>query len=240
MGRELDFLSFGAHPDDAEIGTGAFLLKMKARGYRTGIVSLTEGDMGAGTRTLRRQEAAAAAKVLQVDAFEILNLGDTRLEDTFRNRKQVASLIRKYRPKIVLAPHYGVEPGRGRGHADHIAAGHLVTHAANFAHLAKFPAGGRPHAVDKILYYFLIPFERPSFIVPVDQEVPQALQAIDAHHSQFGRPGYRSVPGRVEALARSFGLLIGCTYGQAFYTQDVFRIDDPFLFFQQRPERGEE
>ena len=239
MGRELDFLSFGAHPDDAEIGTGAFLLKMKARGYRTGIVSLTEGDMGAGTRKLRGQEAKAAATLLEVDAFETLNLGDTRLEDSLRNRKQVASLIRKYRPKIVLAPHYDVEPGRGRGHADHIAAGHLVTHAANFAHLEKFPAGGRPHAVQKVLYYFLIPFERPSFIVPVDKELPKALQAISAHKSQFGRPGYRSVPGRIETIARYFGLIIGCTYGQAFYTQDVFRIDDPFLFLQ-RPDQGEE
>lgn len=239
MGLALDFLSFGAHPDDAEIGTGAFLLKMKAKGYRTGVVSLTEGDMGAGSRKLRRQEAAAAAKLLEVDAFEILSLGDTRLEDNPGNRKHVASVIRKYRPKIVLAPHYGVEPGRGRGHADHIAAGHLVTHAANFAHLQKFPAGGRPHAVQKVLYYFLIPFERPSFIVPVDRELPKALQAINAHRSQFGRPGYQSVPGRLETLARYFGLLVGCTYGQAFYTQDVFRIDDPFVFIR-RPDQGEE
>ncbi|MCZ6479134.1 MAG: PIG-L family deacetylase [candidate division NC10 bacterium] len=239
MGLAVDFLSFGAHPDDAEIGTGAFLLKMKSRGYRTGMVSLTEGDMGAGTRKLRKREAEEAAKLLEVDAFEMLDLGDTRLEDNFKNRKQVAFLIRKYRPKIVLAPHYAVEPGRGRGHADHIAAGHLVTHAANFAHLEKFPAGGRPHAVQKVLYYFLTPFERPSFIVAVDEELPRAVEAIKAHGSQFGRPGYRTIPGRLQTLARYFGLLIGCTYGQAFYSQEVFQIDDPFPFFQ-RPGQGEE
>lgn len=239
MGLILDFLSFGAHPDDAEIGTGAFLLKMKSRGYRTGIVSLTEGDMGAGTRKVRRREAEEAAKLLELDAFEMLNLGDTRVEDGFKNRKQIAALIRKYRPKIVLAPHYAVAPGRGRGHADHIAAGHLVTHAANFAHLEKFPAGGRPHAIQKILYYFMIPFERPSFIVAVDEELPRAVEAIKAHSSQFDRPGYRTVPGRLETLARYFGLLIGCTYGQAFYTQEIFRIDDPILFFHT-PEQGEE
>ena len=235
----LDFLSFGAHPDDAEIGSGAFLLKMKGRGYQTGIISLTEGDMGAGTSDLRRREAESAAKLLEVDVFEILDLGDTRIEDNFENRKLVASLIRKYRPKIVLAPHHAVEPGRGRGHADHIVAGHLVTHAANFAHLEKFPAEGEPHAVQKVLYYFMTPFERPSFIVPVDQELPRALEAIKAHRSQFGRPGYSSFPDRLETVARYFGLLIGSTYGQAFYTQDVFRIDDPFDLFQ-RPEQGEE
>lgn len=239
MGLAVDFLSFGAHPDDAEIGTGAFLLKMKSRGYRTGMVSLTEGDMGAGTRKLRKREAEEAAKLLELDTFEMLDLGDTRLEDNFKNRKQVAFLIRKYRPKIVLAPHYAVEPGRGRGHADHIAAGHLVTHAANFAHLEKFPAGGRPHGVQKVLYYFLTPFERPSFIVAVDEELPRAVEAIKAHSSQFGRPGYRTIPDRLQTLARYFGLLIGCTYGQAFYSQEVFRIDDPFLFFQ-RPDQGEE
>ncbi len=239
MARGLDFLSFGAHPDDAEIGSGAFLLKMKAKGYRTGIVSLTEGDMGSGTRKLRRREAEAAAHLLELDTFEVLDLGDTRLEDNFKNRRQVASLIRKYRPKIVLAPYYGLEPGRGRGHGDHIAGAYLVTHAANFAHLEKFPAPGRPHAVQKVLYYYMAPFERPSFIVAVDEELPRAVQAVKAFRSQFDRPAYRSVPDRLQALARYFGLLIGCTYGQAFYTQEVFRIDDP-LFFFQRPERGEE
>jgi bacillithiol biosynthesis deacetylase BshB1 len=236
---EVDFLAFGAHPDDAEIGAGAFLLKMKGRGYRTGIVTLTEGDMGAGTRELRRREAKAAAKLLEVDTLEILDLGDTRLADNFENRKLVASLIRKWRPKIVLAPFYGVEPGRGRGHADHIAAAHLVAHAANFAHLEKFPAEGPPHAIQKILYYFMVPFERPSFIVPVDEELPRALEAIQAHASQFGRGRYRSVPGRLETVARYFGLLVGCTYGQAFYTQEVFRIEDPLEHFRV-PERGEE
>ena len=68
---------------------------------------------------------------------------------------------------------------------------------------------------------------------------PRAVEAIKAHSSQFDRPGYRTVPGRLETLARYFGLLIGCTYGQAFYTQEIFRIDDPILFFHT-PEQGEE
>ena len=42
----VDILAFGAHPDDAEIGCGGLLLKLKDRGYRTGIVYLTVGEMG--------------------------------------------------------------------------------------------------------------------------------------------------------------------------------------------------
>src|SRR5574341_745709 len=157
MVEGLHFLAFGPHPDDAEIGTGAFLLKMKNRGYRTGMVILTEGDMGSGTPELRREE--------------------TRREDSHANRIAVASLVRKYRPEIVLTPFYGIEPSRGRGHSDHIICGHLVTHGVNFAHLEKFPAEGRPHAVKKMLYYFLPPFMRPTLIVPVDEEFPLAIQA---------------------------------------------------------------
>ena len=232
MPTALDFLSIGAHPDDAEIGTGAFLLKMKKRGYRTGILCLTEGDMGNGTPEQRRKEAAEAAAGLKVDAFEILNLGDTRLEDSFDNRVTVASLIRTYRPTVVLAPYYGLEPGRGRGHADHIAAGYLASHAANFAHLEKFPAQGKAHFIKKLFYYFLAPSLRPTFIVPVDEEFPEAIEAMRAHASQFNRTD-RPVffPTRLESTAAYYGALIGAKYGQAFYVQDPLRLDDPLPLF---------
>lgn len=232
MTVEIDFLAFGPHPDDAEIGAGAFLLKMKNLGYRTGIVVLTEGDMGAGTSEVRRGETERAAQGLKLDALEIMNLGDTRLEDSFENRVAVASVIRKRRPKIVLAPWYGLEPGRGRGHADHIVCGHLVTHATNFAHLEKFPAEGKPHAVRKILYFFLAPFERPTFIVPVDQEFPRAIEALAAHESQFNRDDRpKFFPTRLETFASYYGALIGAKYGQPFYVQDVLKVEDPLKLF---------
>src|SRR5919109_3661868 len=63
----LDLLAFGAHPDDAEIWCGGLLLKLKDRGYRTGIVHLTVGEMGSsGTPEVRRQELMAAAHALRL------------------------------------------------------------------------------------------------------------------------------------------------------------------------------
>jgi len=228
MEGTLNFLTFGPHPDDAEIGTGAFLLKMKRKGYRTGMVILTEGEMGAGTPEIRREEASRAARELKLDAFEVLDMGDTSLEDSRENRMTVASLVRKYRPEVVLAPFYGLEPGRGRGHSDHIVCGHLVTHGVNFAHLEKYPAEGRPHAVKKMLYYFLPPFFRPSFIVPVDEEFPLAVQALANHKSQFDRPDRpRLFPTRLEASAAYLGAQVGAKYGQAFFVQDPLRVEDP-------------
>ena len=232
MTERLHFLTFGPHPDDAEIGTGAFLLKMKNRGYRTGMVLLTEGDMGSGTPEIRRQETERAARDLKLDALEILDMGDTRLEDSRANRMVVASLVRKYRPDIVLAPYYGLEPGRGRGHADHITCGHVVTHGTNFAHLEKYPAEGPAHTIKKMFYYFLPPYMKPTFIVPVDEEFPLAIQALANHKSQFDRPDRpKFFPTRLETFAGFLGAQIGAKYGQGFYVQDPLKIEDPLSLF---------
>ena len=42
----LDILALAAHRDDVEQTCGGTLLKMAERGYRTGILDLTQGEMG--------------------------------------------------------------------------------------------------------------------------------------------------------------------------------------------------
>ncbi|HET7441881.1 MAG TPA: PIG-L family deacetylase, partial [Terriglobales bacterium] len=44
--QALDILAIAAHRDDAEQTCGGTLLKMAERGYRTGILDLTQGEMG--------------------------------------------------------------------------------------------------------------------------------------------------------------------------------------------------
>ncbi len=57
----LDLLAFGAHPDDVELCCGGLLAASAARGYRTGIVDLSRGELGSsGTPELRAAEAARA------------------------------------------------------------------------------------------------------------------------------------------------------------------------------------
>ena len=58
----LDLLAIAAHPDDVELTCGGTLLKMAERGYKTGILDLTAGEMGTrGTPEIRAREAARAA-----------------------------------------------------------------------------------------------------------------------------------------------------------------------------------
>ena len=150
----VDILAFGAHPDDAEIGCGGLLLKMKDRGYRTGIVYLTVGEMGSrGTPQVRRQELTAAAEVLGLDHVEVMDFQDCRVLDDFESRLKIARAVRQQRPRIVLAPYWDGPPGRGVGHTDHQTTGYLVSHGVNFAHLQALPLEGEPHSVSNILCF---------------------------------------------------------------------------------------
>ena len=43
---KLDILAVAAHPDDVELTCGGTLIKMAQKGYKTGILDLTAGEMG--------------------------------------------------------------------------------------------------------------------------------------------------------------------------------------------------
>src|SRR5947207_6997212 len=72
---ELDVLAIFSHPDDAELSVAGTLLKLKALGYRTGVVDFTRGEMGTrGTPEIRAQEAANAARLIGLDVRLNLDL----------------------------------------------------------------------------------------------------------------------------------------------------------------------
>ena len=41
----VDVLAIAAHPDDVELTCGGTLIKMAKRGYKTGVLDLTAGEM---------------------------------------------------------------------------------------------------------------------------------------------------------------------------------------------------
>ncbi|MGA7398630.1 MAG: PIG-L family deacetylase, partial [Candidatus Sulfotelmatobacter sp.] len=96
----LDILAIAAHRDDVEQTCGGTLLKAAQRGQRTGILDLTQGEMGTrGTAEDRAQEAADAATILGVGWRRALDIPDGRVENTWENRLKVAGVIRETRPR---------------------------------------------------------------------------------------------------------------------------------------------
>jgi N-acetylglucosamine malate deacetylase 1 len=128
----LDILAIAAHRDDVEQTCGGTLLKAAQRGQRTGILDLTQGEMGTrGTAEDRAREADDAAKILEVSWRRALDLPDGRVENTWENRLKVASVIRETRPRVIILPYW-----KGR-HPDHYTASVLGYEACFLAGLAK-------------------------------------------------------------------------------------------------------
>src|ERR1039457_1572501 len=174
----LDLLALAAHRDDVEQTCGGTLLKMAERGYRTGILDLTQGEMGTrGTMEDRARGAAEAARILKVSWRSALDIPDGRVENTWENRLKIVRVLREQRPRVLILPYW-----EGR-HPDHYNASILGYEAAFLSGLAKravspHPAAFRqsgdfsaaPHPPFKIIYASLYRDVRPTFVVDRSEE----------------------------------------------------------------------
>src|SRR5579864_9324924 len=130
--QPLDILAIAAHRDDVEQTCGGTLLKMAERGYRTGILDLTRGEMGTrGSAEDREREALEAARILKTAWRGVLDIPDGRVENTWENKLKVARVLREQRPRVVILPYW-----KGR-HPDHYTASTLGYEACFLAGLAK-------------------------------------------------------------------------------------------------------
>src|SRR5260370_33816505 len=101
---ELDLIAVGAHPDDVEIACGGTLARLARKGYRVGIVDLTDGEPTPQSPgpDVRMTEAQKAADVLGVTIRINLNLPNRRLFDGFEARPALAKVFRRLRPQVGL------------------------------------------------------------------------------------------------------------------------------------------
>jgi len=253
MTTPLDILAIAAHRDDVEQTCGGTLLKAAQRGQRTGILDLTQGEMGTrGTAEDRAREAADAAKILGVQWRRALDIPDGRVENTWENRLKVASAIRETRPRVVILPYW-----KGR-HPDHYTASVLGYEACFLAGLAKldpqralsaqpstFSSSGSsgnqkdgdspaPHRPFKIIYATLYYDIRPTFVVDITDQFEGKFASILAYKSQFsdqeaGRdlfPAHDEIRARVAAMARFYGMLGGVTFAEPFLQKEVGLVED--------------
>lgn len=227
----VDILAIAAHRDDIELTCGGTLIKAARLGQRTAIVDLTRGEMGTrGSAELRAAEASRAAEVLGVVARENLGLPDAGIENTPATRAQLALLVRKFRPRVVVAP-----AAKGR-HPDHRVASQLIRDACFVANLKKVEPAVPPHRPHKIVHCITYrqDFDKPTFVVDISTEFEQKLEAIRCYGSQFdgatqagevyptGDPLYEVV----RQQAAYYGSLIRTRFGEPFFTYETMRVDD--------------
>ena len=228
---KLDLLAIAAHPDDVELTCGGTLLKMAQKGYKTGILDLTEGEMGTrGTKETRAKEAAMAAKILNVSWRGTLGVPDSDVQPTRQYKLHLAKVVRELRPHTVILPHWEAR------HPDHYHASTLGYEGCFLAGLKQLPIEGEPHRPFKILYATSFEGMPPTFIVDVTKQYEARRRAILAYSSQF-RPAkserkqkvYLAIDEldpKMDLLARHFGQMIGVKYGEPFLQKELMAVDD--------------
>ncbi len=225
----FDVLAIAAHRDDVEQTCGGTLLRMAARGLRTAILDLTQGEAGTrGSAEERANEAGEAARLLGVGWREALDLPDGAVENTFENRMKIVGVLRAVRPRVVILPYWQAR------HPDHATASTLGYDACFLSGLAKVDTGTAPHRPFKIVYASLYADVRPSFVVDITPFIEQRHAALMAYRSQYASQATGSglfvppeeIRERTFAEARHYGLLAGVRYGEPFVQKEVGLVDD--------------
>jgi bacillithiol biosynthesis deacetylase BshB1 len=250
----VDVLAIAAHPDDVELTCGGTLARLKASGYRFGIIDLTRGEMGTrGSAEDREREAAEAARILKSTWRGALDIPDGRVENTWENKLKVARVLREQRPRVVILPYW-----KGR-HPDHYTASILGYEACFLAGLKKLDcsaavpaavvagvpsatskatppqsAGATPHRPFKIIYATLYYDVRPTFVVDITDHFEARFQSLMAYKTQFSDqeagkdlfPAQKEIRTRIEAMARFYGMMGGVEYAEPFLQKEVGLVDD--------------
>ncbi|WP_327065343.1 PIG-L deacetylase family protein [Kitasatospora sp. NBC_01302] len=133
-------LAVVAHPDDMEYGAAAAVARWTAQGRTVVYAMVTSGEAGidsldpARCAPLREAEQIASAELVGVDTVEFLRHPDGVVEYGLPLRRDIARLVRRHRPEIVLTTNFretygGVFPNQ----ADHVATGRAALDAARDA-----------------------------------------------------------------------------------------------------------
>ena len=218
----FDVVAVGAHPDDVEIACGGTLARLVEQGYRVGIVDLTDGEPTPRSPgpEVRLAEAAQAAEVLGVCERVTLDLPNRCLFDTFEARVELARLLRRWRPRIVI----GFGDKTPLASPDHQQA-MLITDAAVFyskltkwdEHFDRLP----PHIISSQLYFTLtfrslnLPPGPGHFVADIEATLDRKLAAVRCYRTQFPT-GKEPIIERIQALALQVGLTAGLGAGELF------------------------
>jgi bacillithiol biosynthesis deacetylase BshB1 len=221
----IDILAFGAHPDDVECAASGVILNTTANHGKVVIVDLTKGELGSfGDEHSRRNEAMAAAEILALSGREQLNLEDGNIENNHENRLKVVQLIRKYRPKIILANAINDR------HPDHQKAAKLVAEASFLSGLKKIETFNEGELQEKwrpeaVYHYIQDYFIKPDIVVDISDSFDKKTEAIKAYHSQFVTAndhkanGIMSLLKQIESTNQIFGRPINVKYAEGFTSE---------------------
>ena len=194
-----------AHPDDESFASAGLAMSCQARGVETVLVTATLGQKGkTGDPSVCRQEELGvyreaelrdAARIIGFNDLHLLRYEDRQLADAPLDdiRKTLVSLIRRYRPAIVVT----FDPNGFNAHPDHVAISRFTMDAVSVAADPRWiPDAGRPHEVSRVLWIAPVPpweaarstdlQAQPGtdFVIDISAWRDRKAAALKAHRSQ--------------------------------------------------------
>jgi len=226
MSDKLDFLAFGAHPDDVELGCGATIAKLVSQGKKVGIVDLTRGELGTrGSAEIRTKETNEASKILGITIRENMDFKDGFFRNDEEHQLKIIKVIRKYQPDFVFC---NAPDDR---HIDHPKGSQLIVEASFLSGLTKINTDDSLGNAQKqwrpknIYHYIQWKNLDPDFIFDVSGFHNTKMDAVKCYSSQFYDPkskepetpiSTKNFMNFVQSRANDFGRLIGVEHGEGF------------------------
>ena len=226
MSDKLDFLAFGAHPDDVELGCGATIAKLVSQGKKVGIVDLTRGELGTrGSAEIRTKETSEASKILGITIRENMDFKDGFFRNDEEHQLKIIQVIRKYQPDFVFC---NAPDDR---HIDHPKGSQLIVEASFLSGLTKINTDDSSGNAQKqwrpknIYHYIQWKNLDPDFIFDVSGFHNTKMDAVKCYSSQFYDPkskepetpiSTKNFLNFVQSRANDFGRIIGVEHGEGF------------------------
>lgn len=212
-------LSFGAHPDDIEIGCGGTEYQLIQQDYEVTHVYITSGEAGSQTipkhelAALREKEALQSAACLGVKRVEFLRANDGFTSFTEAQRIQVINLIRAVQPDIIFVH------GACDSFPDHQIVHQLVMGAITAAAGPWFQeTTGNPWSVKQVYGYEVWhPIQHYQLAINITASIEAKMEALSCFTSQIvptrydeafrGLARYRGVMSWVGEYAEVFEVI---------------------------------
>ena len=210
MSNEKEYLpkiamSIQAHPDDQDFTVAGTLAKWAKAGCKIISVIVTSGDSGSNDTTkgadykpvlakLREGEQQAANDVLGISETVFMRYPDGELVASLALRKDLARLIRIYKPDVVVTGDpAGWFYGNGYiNHPDHRAAAEAAVSAVfpsagtRLIFTDLLEAGYEPHDVSRL---YIHGSEKNDTWIDISETIEIKIEALKKHASQLDTHG---------------------------------------------------
>jgi LmbE family N-acetylglucosaminyl deacetylase len=219
-----------AHPDDVEYGTSSAVAAWTAEGIDVAYLLLTRGEAGMDGRApeetaeLRMREQVEGSAAVGVTSVDFLSYPDGVLVYSLEMRRDIARMIRRYRPDAVVVGNWEVEFVAGLNQADHRVAGLAAVDALR-------DAGNRwvfPELLDEGLdpwsprWLLVGGDDRPTHGVDVTGEpLERGIASLEAHREYLaGIPGHLRPRMMISGITALQGRRMGVRHAVLFRAHD--------------------